>query len=48
MADYDPEQFWLRFRTLADKDLGRNKDEFSHALSPSSSLQFVWFRAEAR
>jgi transcriptional regulator with XRE-family HTH domain len=21
MADYDPEQFWLRFRTLADKDL---------------------------
>jgi hypothetical protein len=21
MANYDPEQFWLRFRTLADKDL---------------------------
>jgi transcriptional regulator with XRE-family HTH domain len=21
MAGYDPEQFWLRFRTLADKDL---------------------------
>jgi transcriptional regulator with XRE-family HTH domain len=21
MADYDPEQFWLRFRTLAEKDL---------------------------
>jgi transcriptional regulator with XRE-family HTH domain len=21
MADYDPEQFWLRFRALAEKDL---------------------------
>jgi hypothetical protein len=21
MADYDPEQFWSRFRTLAEKDL---------------------------
>jgi hypothetical protein len=21
MGDYDPEQFWLRFRTLAEKDL---------------------------